>query len=547
MKAKFLLRTFFRQVDPLSGTNIIKKDLLDNGFIVVLDGGNYKGILTPKDIIKSPRNLVLDCIQARPVIQHDQQIDVVLNLMKDSGFVILPVFRDKNFVGVILQSDITEYLAEYNNELECVVKEHTAELEEINKKLIKEIEDREKAEKEHHDLMAQMHQSEKMMAIGTLAGGIAHDFNNILSPIIGFTEIALGGQERGSPLWENLNEIYSAGKRAKELVSRIMTYTHKTEETTESVQMAAILEEGLKLLQSVIPSSIEIKQLIETDSYINANQTKIHQIYLNLCTNAYHAMEKSGGILEIRLTEVEFQPNSINLPRDIFPGKYVKLSVSDNGTGIRSDIIDKVFDPYFTTKETGKGSGMGLSIVYGIVKSFGGTINVESQFGKGSTFSVYFPVLDIKIKEKRLDSGDGNIQRGTERILFIDDEIAIANLNKQLLERIGYTVEAITDPKQALELFQTRSENFDLVITDMTMPGISGDMLTLELLKIRPDIPVILCTGYNNMISEDKALKLGIRAFVYKPVLYSDLSKIIRKVLDEAKFSSHVQLNPKRY
>ena len=520
----------YKTVDPLSGVIAVKEDVLKDGFVVVIEQDIFKGILTAADILKSPHNLVLDCLQEKPRIDYEKNIESILDQMKNNGFDVLPVFKQDIFIGIIHQNDIMEFLTEYKKEIENKLQVRTLELEQINAQLVREIAEKEKAEKEKQALMEQMYHSDKVMAIGTLAGGIAHDFNNLLSPIIGFSESALKDTKEGSSLWNDLNEIFTAGKRAKDLVSQILKYAHNTETSNESIEMGPILDEGLKLIRSTFPSSIEIRQHIETDAMVKADPTMIHQIYMNLCTNSYHAMDETGGILEVGLKKIEFRYNSPDIPKGIEPGDYIRMTVSDNGTGIVPEYINNIFDPYFTTKKVGKGTGMGLSVVYGILKSYGGAITVHSKLGKGSTFNVYIPISQQMTKKKAVENPP--MIGGNEKILFVDDDPAIARLNEKILGKLGYKIKSMTDPIQAIELFKSMPDDFDLVITDMTMPGMNGDMLTCELLKIRSNIPVILCTGYNRSFSEERASEIGFRAFAYKPVLCSELAKIIRHVLD---------------
>lgn len=376
-------------------------------------------------------------------------------------------------------------------------------------------------------------QSQKMESIGTLAGGIAHDFNNILSSVIGFTELALDDVEKGSNIEDSLQEIYTAGQRAKDLVKQILAFARQSEEEIKPVQVDTIVKEVLKFIRSSIPTSIEIKQNLQSDSLIMGNQTQVHQILMNLCTNAAHAMEKDGGILDVSLTSVIVDGTTNRKKLDLKPGDYIELKVSDTGSGIAPDILDFIFEPYFTTKNPGEGTGMGLAMVHGIVTTYGGKIKVDSTPGKGTTFTVYLPITGKRKSDRPYKSEA--LPTGTECILFVDDEPPIAKMGSQILERLNYQVIIRTSSVEALELFRSKPNDFDLVITDMTMPNMTGDKLAMELMKIRPDIPVILCTGYSKKISDETAAEIGIKGFAYKPVVKSDLAKTVRKVLDEAK------------
>lgn len=381
---------------------------------------------------------------------------------------------------------------------------------------------------EKRQLQLKLQQAQKMESIGTLAGGIAHDFNNILSSIIGFSELALNGVEKGSVAEEDIQEVLNAGVRAKDLVKQILTFARQSDELVKPIQVNTITKEVLKFLKSSIPSNIEIRERIESDSYIMGSPTQVHQILMNLCTNGAQAMENDGGILDICLEDVTLKSSSIS--SEVGPGKYVLISVKDTGTGISPQNITTIFEPYFTTKGLGDGTGMGLAVVHGIVESYGGTIKVNSVVNEGTTFSVYLPVT----AKKKKHSGDKD-QRwpsGDEHILFVDDESTIALVGKRTLEQLGYSVTTCTSSVEALKLFGSKPESFDLLITDMTMPNMTGDKLAVEVMKIRPEIPVIICTGYSKSISEESVAELGIKALVYKPIVKGDFASTVRSVLD---------------
>ncbi len=382
---------------------------------------------------------------------------------------------------------------------------------------------------EEKRLEAQLRQAHKMESIGTLAGGIAHDFNNILGIIIGNSELALDDIPEANPARLNLEEIRVAGSRAKDVVSQLLSFARKTNLEKKPLNIAPIIRESLKLLRSSIPKSIEIRQHITEDvDTVLADRTQINQILINLCTNADHAMP-DGGILDICLKNAELDENMTARYPNLDPGRYVHLMVKDTGRGIPSQEIDRIYDPYFTTKEVGKGAGMGLAVVHGIVMKHNGAIFVESELEKGTTFNLFFPGIGIEpVSELPIDE---ELPGGKERILFIDDEEAIVLVARNRLERLGYQVETKTDPVEALELFSEKPDRFDLVITDMTMPRMTGDLLVKEILKIRADMPTILCTGFSEKIDEEKAKGIGIRQYIEKPVNRSDLAKMIRKVL----------------
>ena len=371
--------------------------------------------------------------------------------------------------------------------------------------------------------------SERLSAIGTLAGGIAHDFNNILSAIIGYTELSLCDVDRGSSVADNLQEVYAAGIRAKELVNQILTFARQVEEETKPIRLDGIVKEVSRLLRSSLPSTIDIHNKIKSKSSILGDPINVHQILMNLCTNAAHAME-NGGVLRISLEDARVEEEDIATDKKLPSGLYIKLMVEDNGTGIPKDIIDSIFEPYFTTKPVGQGSGMGLAMVHGIVKKYKGEIMVESEIGKGSRFSVFLPITK-ESEEVPLYSRE-TLPTGSEHILFIDDEPSVAAMAEKMMARLGYKVTTRTNSIESLELFRSKPSEVDLVITDMTMPDMTGDLLAVELRKIRPDIPIILCTGFNRKMTEMAPIDLGVSAFVYKPMVMADLAKTIRKVLD---------------
>jgi signal transduction histidine kinase/ActR/RegA family two-component response regulator len=388
---------------------------------------------------------------------------------------------------------------------------------------LKAIEEKEKAQ-------AQLHQHQKMESIGNLAGGIAHDFNNLLASVIGFTELALGDVDSGTNLEGNLQEVLIASKRAKDLVARILAFARQTNEEVKPVQIRLIAKECLKLLRSSLPTTIEIKQEFNSEAAVLGNPTLLQQSLMNLATNAMHAMEENGGILTVKLSDVDLdaeQAKKHHLPK---PGSYVKITVSDTGIGIPENAIQSVFEPYFTTKEPGKGTGMGLALVHGTIKKYGGTALVDSSPGQGTNFTILLPIINKLDTETTYQSAE--LPQGTEHILFVDDELAIAKMGRQLLERWGYDVTSRTSSIEALEFFRTKPHDFDLIITDMTMPNLTGDKLAVELIKIRRDIPIILCTGYSKKISEERASEIGIKAFVYKPFVTADFAKTVRKILD---------------
>lgn len=391
--------------------------------------------------------------------------------------------------------------------------------------------EKKKAEEEKKKLESQIRQTQKMEAIGTLAGGIAHDFNNILAVIVGYVDMAREEVPTGSKLAEDLDMVFTAANRAKELVKQILAFSKQATIEQIPLHLQSLVKETLKALRSFIPATIEIQDDIDQEcGVVFADPTQVHQILMNLCTNAYHAMETTGGILRVELRRAHLN-NTMQRPTlNLKAGEYVELTVSDTGAGIAPSMIDKIFDPYFSTKETGKGTGLGLAIVHGIIASYGGGITVESELEKGTTFHVYFPV--VVERELPHDQKVGETPHGNERILFIDDEKFLVEMGKDLLEQLGYSVTGKNSSSEALTEFQQHPQAYDLVITDQTMPGMTGENLARRMLQIRPDIPIILFTGYSNLIDEPAAKAIGIREFALKPMTKDTIAKLIRKVLD---------------
>ncbi len=393
--------------------------------------------------------------------------------------------------------------------------------------IIRDITERKHQEEARARLQAQLNQSQKMEAIGVLAGGIAHDFNNILGAIFGYAEMARDDSPQGSQVANDLDQVLTAAYRAKELVKQILSFSRQSKTDRIPIQIQSLVKEALKMLRASIPTTIKISATIDNRcGVILAEPTQIHQIAMNLCSNAFHAMEETGGELTVALN-----PVFMDTPEELKgaePGEFVELTVSDTGRGIGADIIKNIFDPYFTTKEVGKGTGLGLSITHGIVKSYGGTIDVESTLGRGTTVRVCFPVIEEEVKNPDLIAEP---MPGKERILFLDDEEILVNMGTIMLERLGYTVTAYTQSIEALADFVSDPQKFDLVITDQTMPSMTGTDLARRMLQVRPDIPIILCTGYSNLVNEKSAAAMGIKAFALKPLSGKALGSLVRDVL----------------
>ncbi|BBO84716.1 hypothetical protein DSCO28_52820 [Desulfosarcina ovata subsp. sediminis] len=385
---------------------------------------------------------------------------------------------------------------------------------------------------EKRKLKNQLRQSQKMEAIGTLAGGIAHDFNNVLSIILGNTELALADMPCGEPTRLNLERIVTASLRAREMIQQLLSFSRKEESGCKPIRLNTVITESLKLMRASLPTNISIERNVcDTQCTTIADATQIHQVMLNLCTNAAHAMEPDGGVLSVRLEPVTLDSQSAADLDNLIPGNYARLVVADTGHGIEKEIIDRIFDPYFTTKETGKGTGMGLSVVHGIIKSSGGTIRAFSRPGRFTEFQLYLPVADMPVNIDPSTFDQQGLPGGHEHIMLVDDEEMLVDMMRQILEQLGYTVTAYTSSNTALDAFLADPGRFDLLITDMTMPGITGTGLSKAVKRTRTNFPVILCTGYNEQISEDNAQSLGIQALIMKPVGMQQLAETIRRVL----------------
>ncbi len=405
--------------------------------------------------------------------------------------------------------------------------------------IARDITERKEAEAKRVRLEAQLHHAQRMEAIGTLAGGIAHDFNNILGVILGHSDLALAELPPGSPARESLGEIRNASLRARDLVRQILLTARKQEQAPAVIRLEPILKESLKMLRASIPAGIEIRQHIETElPPVLADPSQIQQIIINLCTNAAQAMETGDGLLTVSLDKRDTMDtgelkNSAAMPGEALPeGPWLRLQVSDTGPGIPSQIRERIFEPYYTTKGVGEGSGLGLAVVQGIVHARGGEITVNSREGHGSVFTVYLPASSQNPVEEAAGVEAG-ARGGNERVLFVDDEPAIMELGRRLLQKLGYQVEARASGTDALACFSKNPARFDLIVTDMTMPHMQGDQLAREVLAIRPDIPIILCTGYSSQIAAEKAHGIGIQKFLNKPLTADSLAKAVRSVLDE--------------
>jgi len=385
------------------------------------------------------------------------------------------------------------------------------------------------------ELEAQLRQAQKMEAIGTLAGGIAHDFNNILAAIMGYTELTLYDLPPDSIAIHNLRQSLRAASRAQELIGQILSFSRQTEQQRTPLKLGSLVKETLRMLRATIPSTIEIRQNLKAPSaMVLADPTQIHQVIMNLCANAAHAMRDAGGVLDVTLDKVDLDEEAASSYPNLTAGAYLTLVISDTGCGMEPEVMERIFEPFFTTKAKGEGTGMGLSVVHGIVKNFGGAIFVQSSPGEGSRFSVFLPEFKA-MEDAHADEDYGPIPTGSERILWIDDEKLLIEFGRKALGRLGYSAECRSSSLEALELFRSDPHGFHLVITDQTMPGMTGLDLVKELKRIRSDIPVILMTGFSEKIESFDAQSLGVSYILNKPLVLRDLALAIRSALDQGK------------
>jgi signal transduction histidine kinase/CheY-like chemotaxis protein len=388
---------------------------------------------------------------------------------------------------------------------------------------------------ERKKLEERLQQAQKLEAIGVLAGGIAHDFNNILSAILGFTELARKSEPSNQQLQEDLNEIYTAGNRAKELVQQILTFSRRRKHTPCPLHIPGIVKEVAKLQRSTLPASIELVLAIDENVRpVLADATQIHQIVMNLCSNAGHAMEDNGGVLTIKVSEITPPDQFFESHPNLTPGSYIEMIFQDTGTGIAPQMMGSIFDPYFTTKNYGDGTGLGLAVTYGIVRKIGGEIRAESELGKGSIFTLLLPITERRVHP--LESShlsDFVPSRGHERILLVDDEPQFLKLTRRILEKYGHTVTTARDGRSAFEKFVNNPLDFDLVISDVGMPRLSGDKLAAQILAVLPTMRVLLTSGNSQKISEEMVVKAGVKGLLNKPVSEEQFMRKVRQVLDE--------------
>ena len=380
-------------------------------------------------------------------------------------------------------------------------------------------------------LETQLVQSQKMEAIGTLAGGIAHDFNNILGAIFGYTELSMLTLDNQDKLRENLGATLWACERARNLVEQILTFSRKTEQKRVLMDIGPVIKESLKLLRASLPTTIDISSEIGFDEgLVMADPIQMHQVILNLCTNAGQAIRDGRGKIDLRLRRVVFEPDSILPFTGIDPGAFMQFTVSDTGCGMDKATLDRIFEPFFTTKKLGEGTGLGLSVAHGIITAHGGAISVYSEPHQGTTFNVYLPIVEGDTEG--VDEDSGPLPMGSERILFIDDEKDLVDIGSQILEFLGYRVSATDSSREALEWVREYPERYDLVITDQTMPGMTGRELAAEILNIDPRIPIIICTGFNLQVDDQRAYEIGVKRLLLKPLMIREVARAVREVLD---------------
>jgi PAS domain S-box-containing protein len=383
------------------------------------------------------------------------------------------------------------------------------------------------------ELEAQLRQAQKMEAIGSLAGGIAHDFNNILSIIIGYSDISMSSLDNKEKMQYNLEHILKAAHRAKDLVHQILSFSRQGETEKGPIKVVPIVKEVLKLIRASLPSTIEIKQNIRYDKYIiYADPTQLHQVLMNLCTNAAHAMRQHGGVLEIEISDLNCDLASIS-ENSVEPAPYMRLTVKDTGFGMTQEVKERIFDPFFTTKQVGEGTGLGLSVVHGIVTSLDGEISVESEPGQGTTFHLFFPLLKDNTPVSSIVGTRKNLPRGKERIMLVDDEVSLVNMGQKMLGQLGYDIVAIEHSDKALSIFREDPDSFQLIITDLTMPGLTGIQLAAEIKKIKPELPIILCTGFSKELNRSDLKDLGISDLLLKPYDMGKIATMVRQVIDQ--------------
>ena len=457
-------------------------------------------------------------------------LETAVDAVNNEAFAFVQKMGNAEELLVYVHRAFHSYLKGYSSQLELEITQRMEELLAINKALQREIEERQLVVREKEELEKQLRRAHKMEAIGTLAGGIAHDFNNILGIIFGNTRLAIGKTPEDAPSQNNLSAIMKACRRGEDIIFHLSKFGRSEAKKPNPVDIYPVVWESLELLRASLPGNIEIhKDISDATAAIHADSTQINEVVINLCTNAAHAIGEKGGTITVSMMKLGVENSIPAYCNDLAPGEYVRLTVKDTGSGIAADHLDRIFDPYFTTKELGKGTGMGLAISHSIVKSHKGSIIVQSDPARGTTFHVFFPVTsEIPVEEKECTP---EIVYGHQSILFVDDEEELVEVARETLVDLGYRVDTFTNPVDALNRFVENPHSYDLVITDMSMPKMTGDTLSAEMLKIRPDVPIILCTGFSELMNEEKAKKIGVREFVLKPLIVRDMAAKVQSSL----------------
>ncbi len=509
-------------------------------------------LLRLKSIIESTSDLIASATPDGRVFYTNDAAKKVLGGLKETHRVNIPDFHPAWAYDIIKNSGIPFAVA--NDLWEGETAAFTADGREIPvsqvimahkdssgkllylSTIMRDMSEHYKNRAERLELQNRLHQAQKMEAIGTLAGGIAHDFNNILSGIFGYCQLAKNHLARPEKASGYIDEIISGSRKAAELIQQILTFSRKSGHQKKPLRLYLVIKEALKLLRASLPSTIEIKEAINTRDRVMADTTKIHQVVMNLCTNAYQAMRETGGVLKVSLDTVTVDETDAALPQ----GQFVRLVIQDTGPGIEPDIQDKIFEPYFTTKTAQKGTGLGLAVVHGIIEEHHAFIRVNSLPGKGTSFIIHFPVThaaDASTAPHSLNRP--SIRPGKGHLLLVDDEVSVLNSTSHLLKYYGYTVSSHATGLKALEAFEKNPDLFDLVISDITMPGMTGNQLAKKILAIRPDIPVILCSGYNESVSQQDLAGLGIQCYLHKPLLIKDLLQQIQQLIKKEPHEGH--------
>jgi two-component system cell cycle sensor histidine kinase/response regulator CckA len=503
----------------------------------------YQTIPDPVTIIRAEDGRCVDINEGFTQVTGYTREEVIGKTAQDLNIWVDPKERDRFIAGISKFDQIQNLEADFRiKNGDVITGLFSAKIIKLEGKphilsLTRNISELKKAQQEKEELEAQLRQAQKMEAIGTLAGGIAHDFNNILAAIMGYCEMAQFDLSEEHPARYNIDQALKATHRAKDLIKQILAFSRQTKHERKPLQLHLIIEEALKLIRAMLPATIEIHQdIIRESGTVLADPIQIHQVVMNLCSNAHHAMREKGGELRVSLASLEIGAAETGKYPELNPGSYLKLTVADTGHGMEPETIERIFDPYFTTKAREKGTGLGLAVVHGIIKDHGGAIYVESELDRGTVFEILLP----RVADDLAPAKDAarSFPTGHERILFVDDEHLLAEIGENMLKHLGYKVVARTSSVEALEKFGSDPDGFDLVISDMTMPKMDGDQLAGEIKRIRPDIPILICTGYSEYMDKGKAASTGIAGYLMKPLSIHDLAATVREILDTGKLKA---------